>query len=373
MTTDAPGEPSRRVLLVSASMGAGHDNAAAELARRLTGRGHVVDSVNLLELPAGGQGSRLRAFYGLLLRRAPVVYDAAMRFWARWPRPLEAVTAAGAGPYARGLAAAIERSRPDVVVSTFNLSSQCLGRMRADGRATVPIVTYVTDPGAHPYWVHPAVDLHLAVTPDTAVALAAMGARRVAATGPLVRPGFAAVADLASVGAAARRRHGLPETGALALVAAGSEAYGHVEHTVRVLSAVPGVLPVVLCGRDDRLRRRLERHRLGRPLGWVDDVPGLMAAADVLIDNAGGLTCLEALVTGLPVVVFRPLPGHGRFNARSLHASGLAVWARRDDDLGPAVRGLLDDDAARTAQVGRGRAIVTGDVADEVLRLVDAS
>lgn len=358
--------PHKRVLVVSASMGAGHDNAAAELARRLTGRGHHVESANLLELPAGGQGRRLRELYDVLLRRAPLLYDGAMRFWARWPRPLETLTSLGAGPYERGLAASIRQVRPDVVVSTFNLSSQCLGRMRADGEIQVPVVTYVTDPGAHPYWVHPAVDLHLAVTPDTAVALAAMGAPHVAPAGPLVRADFLEPHD----GAAARLRHDLPPTAAVALVAAGSEAYGHVEHTVRVLAGVPGLLPVVLCGRDDRLRERLERHRLGRALGWVDDVPGLMAAADVLIDNAGGLTCLEALVSGLPVVVFRPLPGHGRFNARSLHASRLAVWAQRDEDLGPAIRTLLDDADLRAAQIARGQSIVTGDVADEVLGLL---
>ena len=357
---------SRRVLIVSASMGAGHLNATAELARRLRGRGHHVESADLLEITPGGKGRRLRTTYDVLLRRGPAVYDLAMRFWARWPRPLEALTGAFAGDYERALAAAVERVRPDVVVSTYNLSSQCLGRMKAAGRIDLPLVTYVTDPGAHPYWVHSDVDLHLAVTPDTAVALAAMGARHVSATGPLVRPEFLSPREREQ----ARARFDLPDPATIALIAAGSEAYGHVEHTVRVLSAVPGVLPVVLCGRDERLRHRLERRRLSRPLGWVEDVPELMAAADVLIDNAGGLTCLEALASGLPVVVFRPLPGHGRFNAAYLDAAGLASWARTDAGLGSAVHRLLDDPEHRHHQVARGRAIMTGDVADEVLRLL---
>ena len=50
-----------------------------------------------------------------------------------------------------------------------------------------------------------------------------------------------------------------------------------------------------------------------------------MAAADALVDNAGGLMCWEAQAAGLPVILYRPLPGHGRFNARALESAGRAV------------------------------------------------
>ena len=70
-------------------------------------------------------------------------------------------------------------------------------------------------------------------------------------------------------------------------------------------------------------------------LGWRDDVPDLMAAADVLVHNAGGLSCTEALVAGLPVVTYRPIPGHGRANAAVLARPGsqrgraaLSSWPR---------------------------------------------
>ena len=35
-------------------------------------------------------------------------------------------------------------------------------------------------------------------------------------------------------------------------------------------------------------------------LGWTDDMAGLMAACDVMVENAGGLTSLEAMAAGLP-------------------------------------------------------------------------
>src|SRR5206468_2436809 len=58
-------------------------------------------------------------------------------------------------------------------------------------------------------------------------------------------------------------------------------------------------------------------------LGFTHRMPELMAASDVLVQNAGGLTCLEAFGAGLPVVMFDPLPGHGEDNCRLMRCAGL--------------------------------------------------
>lgn len=354
-----------RVLIVSASMGAGHDRAAAELARRLTARGHATHIVDVLGLGSGRQGQRLRVFYGLMLRRFPWVYDLAMRFWARFPRWSERFTAVGARAYERGLLTEIQRFRPDAVVSTYNLASQALGRLVRSGHIDIPVATYVTDPGAHPYWVTPDVPTHFVVTPETVDRLVRVGAEQVIATGPLVRPDFMVDHDRA----AARRQFGLPENRRIALVTAGSWGVGHIERTAGLLAASGSWLPVTLCGHDKGLRQRLTAAGVGVPLGWTDDVPALMSAADALVDNAGGLTCLEALVSGLPVIIFRPLPGHGRLNARTLEDAGLARYAADDVALLAALDELEANPDERAAQIERGRSIVTGDVATEVLKL----
>ena len=66
---------------------------------------------------------------------------------------------------------------------------------------------------------------------------------------------------------------------------------------------------------------------------------GLMAASDVLIANAGGLTCLEAFAAGLPVVMFDPLPGHGEDNGRHMERAGMVTAAASEPDL----RAMLAD------------------------------
>ncbi|MBA2323262.1 MAG: glycosyltransferase, partial [Pseudonocardiales bacterium] len=73
-------------------------------------------------------------------------------------------------------------------------------------------------------------------------------------------------------------------------------------------------------------------------LGWRDDVPDLMAVADVLVHNAGGLTLTEALTAGLPAITFRPIPGHGTANAATLAEAGLAPWPKDHAELAATVR-----------------------------------
>lgn len=317
-----------RILLVTASMGAGHTAVADELARRLRAAGDAAVVLDLLEC-AGAAGPRLRRTYRLLLDHAPWLYDASMRFWMHAPHAMERLTASGAAPFEDALAAAVAEHRPDVVVSCYNLAAQCLGRLRAAGRIDVPLVTLVTDPGAHPYWVSPHVDLHLAYTRDTAARLATLGAREVAWVAPVLRPEFAAPPDRAR----ARTALGLPGDARIAVVNAGSWAVGGFRQTLDALAAAPGWQVLALCGRDaGALRDARERPRV-LAVPWTDQLVQYLAAADVLVDNAGGQTCWEALACGVPVVCCHPLPGHGRVNAAELRSLGLIRCADRVADL----------------------------------------
>ncbi|HVU90965.1 MAG TPA: hypothetical protein VHC23_01955, partial [Jatrophihabitans sp.] len=279
-----------RILIVTAAMGSGHREVGAELARRLSARGARCAQFDLIE-DAGPAGRRLQRTYRTLLSAAPWVYDAAMRFWARHPAPLEAFTARNARPFERALAAAVERFDPGTVVATYNLAGQCLGRLRARGELTCPVTTLVIDPGAHPYWVSRHVDRHLAPLPQTAERLLEFGAPAVAVTAPVLRSEFAAPPERDAARAALR----LPADARIVLVNGGSWAAGHVERTVALLGRRRDITTVVLCGRDERLARRLAGRPRVVPVPWTARVVDQLAAADVVVDNAGGLTCWEAL------------------------------------------------------------------------------
>jgi UDP-N-acetylglucosamine:LPS N-acetylglucosamine transferase len=322
-----------RVVIVSAGVGAGHDGAARELACRLTDHGHAVDIHDFLDMLPGSLGRALGAAYLRQLQAAPRTWDMLLKA-LQMSRPFAALVCllfSVAGPRLRRV---IESA--DLVVSTHPLPSQTLSRLKRKGRAKMPVVTYLTDMSVHRLWVAPNVDLHIALHEVAAEQARRLGARRIVVTGPAVGPAFRPAANAAER-RCAREKFGLPAEGRLALVVAGSWGVGDIADTARDIAEIGVATPVVLCGTNETLRRRLAEHGAVVALGWIDDMPTLMRACDVVVQNAGGLSSLEALATGLPVITYRCLAGHGRTNAAALENAGLVPWIRDGEGLAEAL------------------------------------
>jgi processive 1,2-diacylglycerol beta-glucosyltransferase len=133
--------------------------------------------------------------------------------------------------------------------------------------------------------------------------------------------------------AAIRESLGLPVVGPVVLVVAGSDGMGDITSTVAILANADIGHLVVLCGRNERLRQEVAELPRVLALAWRRDVADIMAASDVLVHNAGGLSLTEAFVSGLPAVTYRPIPGHGRANARVLAQAGVVAWPQDDREL----------------------------------------
>lgn len=356
------------VLVVSASMGAGHDGAAAELCRRLEADGIRTRTVDFLDA-APWAGRLIKRVYELQLASAPWAYEATYRIWFAGPvlcAPLACLLTLVFGRRLRQWAAELGAS---TVVSTYPLASVVLGRLRRRRyrRLAVPAVTFVTDFAVHPLWVHRGIDLNLCVHPDSAAQAARTTGRPARSPGPLVTQRFRS--KLPGRGEA-REQLGLPAGARVALVVAGSWGVGEVEQTFDALLATGTYLPVVVCGTNEELRRRLAARGQGVVLGWTDAMPALMAAADVLVQNAGGLTCMEAFAVGLPVVSYRPIPGHGRQNAIDMERAGVAAFATGPVTLGPVLDHVIDGSGEMT---GLGKAMFSGDAAGDVKEIVAGS
>lgn len=355
-----PAHRPRRLLLVTGSLGGGHHAAARaieERARELWDGVDVVWTDTLREM-GPGTAPLFRAIYAGCVRRLPALY--ALYFWllCRVP-PFRAATRAVIGVWsARGLAAALARHRPDLVVATFPEGITGLDRLRRRGRLPVPAVAVVADPAPHPLWIGPALDLHLVSTRAGADLLrrwAPLARVRVGAP-PVVRRFHPPDTD---------RPAGRPRV----LVSCGSLTFGDVAGICRaVLDAGADVL--VGTGRDPALRRRLDGMAAGPALDvrdWIDDPAAAVRSCDVVVTNAGGATALEAIACARPVLLVDPVPGHGRANARVLAAAGLARLCAGPDGLAAAVRELADPDrhaaAVATLRAHRERADLGADVA----------
>jgi UDP-N-acetylglucosamine:LPS N-acetylglucosamine transferase len=350
-----------RWLVLTASMGSGHDQVAHELAGRLRRRSGEVLVVDLLRVLPGG--AALRAGYAGMLRHAPWLYEAIFRAFfseGRYCRP-------GVFPLdrlaARRLRGLLARYRPDVVVSTFHLAAQVAGHMRVTGLLPVPSVVVITEPAAHRQWLARGTDLFLCPYPWVAEQARARTGIPALAAGPVVGDGFHLGRDPAQ----GRAALGLGAGERAVLVSAGSWGVGSTARTARALSALPDVRTVVLCGRNAGLRREIDRLPGCQGLGWRDDVDDLLAAASVLVDQSGGTACAEAFAAGIPVVLHRPLPGHGRLGATALAAHGVVSFAADADALREQVRRLSVPGRDRDVQVARAHSVFVDDAVEALL------
>ncbi|MEU8262591.1 wax ester/triacylglycerol synthase domain-containing protein [Micromonospora sp. NPDC048999] len=334
----------RRVLVVSADIGGGHDATGRALAERVhtLWPGSRVGWVDTLDVMGPGVGHLFRRTYLTNVAATPWLYEF---FWAsiwrhRWfATASKWFTGAWAG---RRLAPVVEAFDPDLIVSSYPLGSAGLAWLRRRRGLGVPIGAWICDFAPHPSWVYRDLDLDLVVHP------AALPVAAVAAPG--VRLGVCAppVVDRFHPGdrADAARRCGLDPTRAAVVVACGSYGFGHVEEAIRALVDIGDAVQVVaVCGRNEQLVAQLAALRLppDRLLvrQWVDDMPTLLRAARLVVTNAGGATALEAWASGTPIVMYRPIAAHGMANASLMAAAGLAETAQSPNALVACVRSRL--------------------------------
>lgn len=343
----------KNILILHASVGAGHTRAAKAVAQALAlespdSHAVVVDALDLarpLFKKIYGDGylelvEKAPKLFGLLFEmtdRKPserALGDKARRLVQRW----------GAGE----LVDLLERGDWDAVVSTHFLPPEFIAALKREGRFPAPLLTVVTDYDAHRIWVHPPTERYCVAGPLAAASLRAHGvpAASIQTTGIPIDPAFSAPLDREP----ARREFGLSGASPVVVQSAGGHGVGPLADVYRALlaSAVPAQI-VVVCGRNEQARAKLAkirvpaRHR-AKILGYTDKMRALMAAADLLVTKPGGLTVSEALACGLPMALVSPIPGQEERNADFLLENGAALKAATPDALAAELEDLLSSE-----------------------------
>ncbi len=371
--------PASRVLVLHATAGSGHKRAAQalELAfRALDPEGHVRTHDTLTF------GSRLfqRGYspaYNTLVGRVPRVWGLLYKGLEhpRAHRATSGVRHAIDRVNVRQLVRFIERERPTAVVCTHFLPLEALAPRRRRGQLACPLYCVITDFTAHPFWAIDGIDHTFVATAAVREELAAWGVtwESIHATGIPIDPRF-------SHGALdkreARVQFQLAPDRATVLLMGGGNGVGPLANLAERLLALPSEPQLlVVCGRNARLRMRMRAVAESAPgrlraLGYTDQVPALLSAADVIVTKAGGLTCSESLAMGTPMVVFRPTPGQEEKNSTALAVAGAAVRARTFEQVTSSVDRVLAHPALARSMKEAALLLARPHAAEDIARFV---
>jgi processive 1,2-diacylglycerol beta-glucosyltransferase len=243
----------------------------------------------------------------------------------------------------RGLMRLIRAHNPDVILSTYPGVTAVLGELRRKGRLNVPCYSSITDLAGLQFWAHPGIDLHFITHPESAEEVEQIaGPGSVRWAKPPTAPAFLAARSRDD----ARRALGLPAQGRMIAVSGGGWGVGDLVGATRAALEFEDATVLCLCGRNDKLRAKVTARFAGEPrlrvMGFTDRMGDVLAAADVLVHSSAGLTVLEAIIRGCPVVSYGFGVGHVRASNTALERFKLAQVARKQRDLGPAIARALE-------------------------------
>jgi 1,2-diacylglycerol 3-beta-galactosyltransferase len=337
----------KRVLLLISDTGGGHRSAANALVAALDevdvgphGEPLIIEHrIEDVAAHCSFPLSQLGPAYSAALRFAPPLYGA-LYHATNGRRRFRSVIRFCEPLYRARLRDLFTSYRPDVIVSVHPLLNHAALRARADaGMIEVPVITVVTDLGrVHEGWLVPEVNA--VVVPAREVYQRAkdrgVPVERIYHLGHPVHPKFETVSDTKLQ---IRAQLGLPAHKTIALLMAGGEGGGKLLPTTLALakSKLPLHL-VVVTGRNKALRTKLDELAPSLPtpmtvLGYCDNVPELMHAADLLVTKAGPGTIAEASLAEVPVVVYDFIPGQEYGNLKYVENNGIGVVALTANDV----------------------------------------
>jgi processive 1,2-diacylglycerol beta-glucosyltransferase len=354
-----------RVLIATATAGAGHLAAAAALEEvwRITRPEDSVKKLDLVEFFSTVHRKIHADGYVKLVEHAPEIWG--MLFGKtdnpKVARRLSEIKRVFPSKSRSRFAKFVHEFAPDAVVCTHYVALDTLSELRskAAARGKKPgarcpfVVSVVTDFEAHALWMESCVDLYCVAAEETKARLIARGAKteNVIATGIPIAGKFSSKPISREV----RKAMGLRDDQPVMLVLGGGFGMGPVAEILGELDKVSAPFQtVVVAGRNDDLRRALATCNRKHPthvLGFASNMHELMAVTDLIITKPGGLTTSEALAMGKPILIVNPIPGQEAANSDFLLERGAAAKVNRVEDLPYRVGQLFE--ANKLTQMSR--------------------
>jgi processive 1,2-diacylglycerol beta-glucosyltransferase len=333
----------KKILIFSASIGNGHNQAARAMQESLAEIGYTSLIIDTLEYISPTFHKILLESYMNLLRLSP-------KMWGRIYHNTEKTRFFDMNVWMNKLLAnklkkLINSVQPDAFIATHPFASCMLSVLKGRNNWKEPIYTIITDYTIHPSWINHHINYYF-IAHEQLYYLVDIYRHDYKKFKPLGIPIMKKFREPLNKARVKEKLRVHPNQKCI-ILSGGGLGLGSMEQVLEELNEIDVPLKTfVLTGTNEKLYRKVTactyRHEVV-PLRFINNFHEYLTVADLIVTKSGGLTTAEVLSKQVPMIIYNPLPGQEERNSHFLLNNGCAVHANVSEQLIYFIEELLNN------------------------------
>ena len=368
----------KKVLIMSASTGGGHNRAARAIKEELTNKsidGITIDCeiIDILKIVNGTMDKLISRGYEKSAKYTPKAWGGVYKLTESnlisrnefKDNPLTSLIS-------RKLKKLIEVKKPDLIIGTHPFPMIALSTLKKHSQLSKnnelstftesfhkyyqnldipPLITVLTDYTTHSAYIQNEIDYYIAGHEYVKELLIEDGieAEKIKPYGIPVEKSFLTNRSRETV----LSELNLDPNKFTVLLMGGSFGAGSIKDTLSELISIDRDFQIiVITGRNKSLKEKLEKNLMSHEqsidknicvLGFTDKMNDLLSAVDILVSKPGGLTTTESLLKEVPMIVPYFIPGQEEENLDFLSNCGASLRTSKKYTLSIILKVLIDN------------------------------
>lgn len=338
----------KNILVVTASMGSGHNKAANAVAEAIK-RKYPVNKINVIDFMSTETAyfnSLVKDIYLKMLDHTPSVYEFFYKFTSDSTKG-STIQSVFAHAMKKDMRELIKKYEADMVICTHPFPCAAASYLKQTGEINIPLITVMTDFCVHQFWLYKNIDIYFTANDLLKKEMVNQGLLEecIFVTGIPVGYNFRVDYNRDDL----LTKFKLEKDKPVALIMGGGLGLGGVKNALCQLERLKKDIQIlVITGANVALWSEMNeyaqhsKHKIF-VWGYSHNIQEFMSVATFLISKPGALTISEALTRELPMILHDPIPGPEVDNAKFVSDNGAAIWVRHQDTLDAVVREVLSD------------------------------
>lgn len=339
---------SKKILIMSASTGGGHNKAANAIKETLENnnleiRCEIIDSLKLINntmdkvISRGYEKSAIYTpkTYGRVYKLSDINLNTEFK-----NNPLAIIMAIK-------FKKLIKKSKPDLIIGTHPFPMIALNHLRKNDFLLPPMISLLTDYTTHSTWVQNKIDYYIVAHEFVKELLILEGiqSEKIKPLGIPIENKFLENKEKEII----FENLNLDTNKFTLLLMGGSFGAGSIKETLDELIEINEDFQIiVITGKNETLKDKLIKKGEFRDknvciLGYTDNMNCLLSSVDVLITKPGGLTITEALIKETPMIIPYCIPGQEEENLDFLINFGVAIKPTKKFTLNVIIKYLINN------------------------------